>query len=144
MLKVTTACDNTAFFFFFFFVSSVLIQNNLNRITKSNTSLFLYYEGKCQVRESNCQSKCSPQGYHFPNGQQAQRPEGRGCAGSCPPQRSSGTGCWTGCTSQLSPERLYSYPQMLCTHRAGWPAGRRGEREEGSGMGGRINEWMRV
>lgn len=48
-----------------------------------------------------------------------------GCRKSCPPQRSSGTGCWTGCTSQLSPERLYSYPQMLCTRPAGWPAGRR-------------------
>lgn len=57
-----------------------------------------------------------------------------GCAGNCPPRRSSGTGCWTDCTSQLSPEQLYSYPQTLCTHQAGWPAGRR-ERRAGVGWG---------
>lgn len=56
---------------------------------------------------------------------------------ACLPLRSSGTGCWTGCTSQLSPGRLYSYPQTLCTPQAGWPAGRDREWRERSVSTGR-------
>lgn len=134
--------------FFYSFASPLLTQNTLKQKDKTKQIGVLTLRGKMSSAGKQM-SGCHPlQGTIFLTGKQERRDPKAGmlwagpkalihrggCAGNCPPRRSSGIGCWTDCTSQLSPEQLYSYPQTLCTHQAGWPAGRK-ERRAGVGRG---------